>query len=78
MTKLPLETYKMTEKPLKSNKWPKYPLNLYLQDQNDKKNLYNHSTCFPPPPKILNGTYKFSFVIKLLYFVVYLLKFKIW
>ena len=61
ITKIPHKTYKMTERPLKSNKWPKHPQNLYLQDQNDKKKkkLYNHSTCFPPDPKSLGRTYNF-------------------
>ena len=55
ITKIPHKTYKMTERPLKSNKWPKHPQNLYLQDQNDQKKKKNYIITLlasPPPLKV--------------------------
>ena len=58
-------------------KIPQKPL--FARPKLQKKKIYIITLlASPPPQKILGGTYKFSFVIKLLYFVVYLLKFKIW
>ena len=67
MTKLPLETYKMIEIPLKSNKWSKYPLKpLFARPK--WQIFYYIITLLASPPslKVLVELINFL-VIKLLY-----------